>query len=299
MGNAQVKTALVFAGGGSLGAVQVGMLKALMSRPLQIDVVVGASVGAINAAYFAGAPTVSGVARLEALWRALTRRAVFPAPPIRTWPSILRGRNFLVDSQPLRELLSRELPFRNLQDAKIPCIVVATNLLEGVEVRITSGSAVDALLASAAIPGVFPPVRFGEQLLIDGGMANQSPIAAAAAQGVQRMIVLPTGYSCTRTVPPRSALSVAMQGINILTVGKLVSAIQQYRNNIQIDVVPPLCPLEVSAIDFSHTGELIARAEKTTLHWLDHGEEMVDGLPHQFPLHSHAEVADAYAAQVI
>jgi NTE family protein len=294
-----MKTALVFAGGGSLGAVQVGMLKALVSRPLQIDVVVGASVGAINAAYFAGDPTAAGVARLESLWRGLTRRTIFPTPPLRSWPSILRGRSYLIDSRPLRELLGRELPYQNLQDAKIPCIVVATNLLEGVEVRIGSGSAVDALLASAAIPGVFPPVRFGEQLLIDGGMANQSPIAAAAAQGASRMILLPTGYSCTRTAPPRSALGVAMQGINILTVGKLVSAIQQYRNDIQIDVVPPLCPLEVSAIDFSHSGELIARAEQTTLQWLDHGEAMVDGLPHQFPLHSHADVADAYAAQVI
>src|SRR6202035_704732 len=72
------KTAFVFDGGGSLGAVEVGMLKALISYGVQADFVVGSSVGALNAAFFAGEPTGDGVQRLEQIWLGVRRRDVFP-----------------------------------------------------------------------------------------------------------------------------------------------------------------------------------------------------------------------------
>ena len=70
---APVKTAFVLAGGGSLGAIQVGMLRALVENNVRPDLIVGASVGAINAAHFAGDPTASGVEKLSALWCGLHR----------------------------------------------------------------------------------------------------------------------------------------------------------------------------------------------------------------------------------
>src|ERR1700680_2991277 len=78
MAPAGPKTAFVFAGGGSLGAIQVGMLRVLMSVGVRPDFVIGTSVGALNAGYFAGAPTVKGVERLEELWSGLRRRDIFP-----------------------------------------------------------------------------------------------------------------------------------------------------------------------------------------------------------------------------
>jgi NTE family protein len=294
------QTAFVFAGGGSLGAIQVGMLKALVAHGIEADLVVGCSVGAINAACFAGDPTPGGVARLEAVWRGLRRSDVFPVPLLRSLMGVFSKRDHLVDPSPLRRLIDRNLTFERLEETRLPCHVVATDLLEGIEVRIASGSVTQALLASAAIPGVFPPVRLDGRYLIDGGVANHTPISAAVELGAKRVYVLPTGYSCTMETPPVRAIDVALHGLNILTVGKLVSAVQRFARDAEITVVPPLCPLATSPLDFRATGELIDRAALETENWLANGVELtVDGLPHQFPPHSHRGDGDPYAARTL
>src|SRR6185436_2274696 len=124
------KTAFVFAGGGSFGAIQVGMLHALAAHGIVADMVFGSSVGALNAAYYAGTPTIEGIRALEAIWRGLHRKDVFPV----TWRTLLgfvRRRDFLVTSQGLQQLIDAHLPYRDLEDAKIPIHVVATDILSG------------------------------------------------------------------------------------------------------------------------------------------------------------------------
>jgi NTE family protein len=292
-------TAFVFAGGGSLGAVQVGMLKALVARGVTADMTVGASVGAINAAFLAADATAEGVARLEATWRRIRRQDVFPSPSVRTMLRVLRGRSHLLEADGLARLLEREFPVQQFDELRLPCTVVATDLLDGLPVHIGSGALVPALLASAAIPGVYPPVAMRDRVLVDGGLASGSPLAAAVASGATRVLVLPTGYSCARPRAPTSAAGVALQGFNILTVGKLLATIREYRASVSIDVVPPLCPLDVSPVDFSRTGELIDRAERSTAHWLEHGDDLVDGVPHGLPVHDHADTPTPYAPHVI
>jgi NTE family protein len=115
------KTALVLAGGGSFGAVQVGTLRALAAHGVRADMVVGSSVGVMNGAYFAGVPTVDGVRRLEAIWRGLRRRDIFPITP-RALLGLIRQRDFLLGSHGLYRLVHTHLPFRNLEEARIPCI---------------------------------------------------------------------------------------------------------------------------------------------------------------------------------
>jgi NTE family protein len=291
------RTAFVFAGGGSLGAIQVGMLKTLLAHGVDADLVVGASVGALNAAFFAGDPTPRGVARLEAIWRGLRRSDVFPAPTLRGLMTVFSKRDHLIDPGPLSRLLHRHLPFERLEQARLPCLVVTTDLLEGIEVRIASGPAVSALVASAAIPGVFPPIQRDGRYLIDGSVANHSPISAAVESGAKRVYVLPTGYSCARKSPPDGVIDMALHGLNILTVGKLISAVQRFAQDVEISVVPPLCPLAVSPINFGSTGELIDRAATQTERWLAEGVKLRDGVPHQLPPHSHRGDGDPYAAR--
>ncbi|HZM35448.1 MAG TPA: patatin-like phospholipase family protein, partial [Burkholderiales bacterium] len=159
------QTALVLAGGGSFGAVQAGMLRALVAHGIVPDLVVGSSVGAINGAYFAGAPDAQGVAKLESIWRSLRRREVFPF----TWRSLLgllARRNFVVDPCGLRGVIEQHLPYLDLESAAIPVHVVATDFIAGGSVRLSSGPALEAVLASCAIPAAFPPVRIGERFLI-------------------------------------------------------------------------------------------------------------------------------------
>ena len=287
---APARTAFVFAGGSSLGAVQVGMLKALLANGWTTDFVVGSSVGAINAAYFASDPTPAGVARLEAVWRSVRRTDIFPVTRLRGLFALVARRGYLVHADGLAALLEAQLPVRQLEQTRVPCHIIATDLLEGTEVVLSSGAAIEALLASAAIPGVFPPVRIGHRYLVDGGVANHTPISAAIELGAQRIVVLPTGYSCTLAEPPRNAIGVALHGLNLLIARHLVNAVRHYRQLVEIVVVPPLCPLNVSPYDFNNALKLIDRAQQTTEDWLRHGGEQIDGVPHEMPLHSHRDV---------
>src|SRR5690349_13823944 len=118
-------TALVLAGGGSLGAVEVGMLRALVEHGEKADFIVGASAGAINGAYFGAEPTPAGVARLEAIWRGLKREHVFPFSFRKLFGFFWRG-DHLVESHGLRRLLELHLPYKRLEHAAIPVHVVAT-----------------------------------------------------------------------------------------------------------------------------------------------------------------------------
>jgi NTE family protein len=278
----------VLAGGGSLGAVEVGMLRALMAvagtRP---DFVVGASAGAINGAYFAGDPSVAGVARLDRLWRGLTRHHVMPLR-LGDLLRIALRRDYVVDPSGLRRLLESHLPYRRLEDAALPVHVVATDMQLGHEVVLSSGSVVDAVLASTAIPGVFPPVRVDGRDLIDGGVANNTPISTALRLGAQRIIVLPTGFSCALKSIPRSAVGKALHALSLLVGRQLVADIERFAPQVPLHVVPPLCPVDSSPYDYSACASLIDRAEKTTREWIDGGGlERPSGVPHQMVDHSH------------
>jgi len=272
-------TAFVFDGGGSLGAVEVGMLKALTSYGVQADLVVGSSVGAINAAFFAGEPTGDGVQRLEQIWLGVRRRDVFPIGPLGSFLGFFGWRDHMLDPTPLRRLIERNIQYRQLEEARIPCHVVATDLIGGGDVRFSSGPAVEILLASTAIPAVFPPVRIGERYLIDGSIVNNSLISIAVELGATRVIVLPTGFSCSIERPPRGALPMALHASNLLIARQLVLDAQRFADEVELIVIPPLCPQTVSAYDFSRTRELIDRAAKSTESWFDKGGLTSRGIP--------------------
>jgi len=265
------KTAFVLAGGGSLGAVQVGMLRALVLHGLSPDLVVGASVGAINGAFFAGRPDAIGVQRLEEIWRAVRRRDIFPFAPLANLVGFFSRRDHLVSPRALRRLIERRFPYDRLESTPLPAHVVATDLLTGAEVRISSGPAVEALLASAAIPAVFPPVRVGKLHLVDGGVANNTPISVAMDLGAERIVVLPTGHPCSIDEPPRGVLAMALHALNLLIARQLLVDLERFASRAKLLVVPPLCPLAVDAYDFSHSRELIDRAGESTRRWIEGG----------------------------
>jgi NTE family protein len=283
----QIGTAFVFAGGGSLGAVQVGMLKALTRLRVVPDFIVGASVGAINGIYFAAQPDEQGIARLERIWRRTRRADIFPISPFSGILAMLGRRNHIVNPSLLQDLIQSELPCKKLEDARVPCHVVATDVLTGTEVILTSGSVVEALLASAAIPAVFPVVSINNRHLMDGGVANNTPISTALKLGAHRVVVLPTGMSCTLEAPPRGALAVALHALNLLIMRQLLNDIERYGADAELIVLPPICPLPYSAYDFSHTDELIHRAEAHTRLWLKKNGLHGAGIPPELQPHDH------------
>lgn len=263
-------TAWVLAGGGSFGAIQVGMLQALVAYGLVPDLVVGSSVGAINGAYFAGAPDTDGLARLAGIWGGLRRSTVFPF----AWGRLLRlktGDGAAVDPSGLRGLLEQCLPYQALEQARVPAHVVATDQLGGGTVTLSRGPVVEAVLASCAIPAVFPPVRIGERFLIDGAIASNTPISVALELGARRMIVLPTGFACALDAPPRGTIASLLHAITLVIAHQLASEFERCHEQAQIIMVPPLCPLTASPYDFSHAGDLIQRSADQTWRWLNRG----------------------------
>jgi NTE family protein len=279
------RTAFVFAGGGSLGAIQVGMLRELTHQGLKADFVVGSSVGALNAAYYASAPNAAGVDTLERIWCDLRRNDVFPVT-LRGLMRLARGEGHLIDPSNLRSLIKRHVPFLNLEDAPIPVHVIATNLGGGA-VCLSSGPAIDRILASAAIPAAFPTVRIDNQYLIDGAIGSNTAILTAAKLGATRIIVLPTGFACDLQEPPKGATARALHAITLLISNQIVRDLKELAGKVDVLVVPSLCPLNVSPYDFSRADQLIKRAAETTRKWVDSGGLSRPDIPDSLLPHSH------------
>jgi NTE family protein len=260
--------AFVLSGGGSLGAVQVGMLKALAERDVRPDLIIGTSVGALNGVFLAARTSDEGLEDLAQVWRSLRRKDVFPMGPLQGALGYYGLRNWLVRPQPLEDLVREHMRFDQLQDAPVPLHVVATEIVSGTEVLISSGDTLKAVMASAAIPGVFPPVSIGERDLVDGGVANNAPLSHALALGASTVYVLPAGYACTLPHPPKSALGMALHALTILIGRGLALDIERYDGQYALHVVPPLCPLDVTPSDFSRAQELIERGYQSTREWL-------------------------------
>jgi NTE family protein len=250
-------TAFVLGGGASLGAVEVGMLQALAERGVTPDLLVGTSVGAINAAFVADSPGVDGLAGLVGIWEGLHRNDVFPFSASTLMRAALR-RDHVVSEAPLRNLIARSLGYEDLEQTAIPLLVVATEVTTGLEVVLSRGSAVEALMASAAIPGVFPPVRVGDRLLFDGGVTNHTPISAAVAAGADVVYVLTAGYACALREPPADALGMALHALALLTAQQLIRDVRDFQEAVDLRVLPPPCPVAVAPTDFSHSTDLIA-----------------------------------------
>jgi NTE family protein len=254
-------TAFVMSGGGSLGATQVGMLAALYERAIAPDLIVGTSVGAINGAFIASRPpTVETADALAEVWRGLGRRDIFPLSPLTGVLGMTGGRDHVVPIAGLRRLVKSHLEIERLENASVPLHVVAVDVFSGRERRLSSGPALDAVLASAAIPGIFPPVDWEDTELIDGGVANNTPISHALELGADRIFVLPTGAACELPASPRGALALGLHALSLLIHHRLLEEVEQFRDDARVVVLPPPCPLAVQPIDFGHSGELIERA---------------------------------------
>jgi len=279
--------AFVLSGGASLGAIQVGMLRALYERGIAPDLIVGTSAGAMNGAFIASRPqTVATADALAAVWLDLRRGQVFPLNPVTGLLGFLGARDHLVPASGLRRLIASHVEHEALEDLPIPLHVVAVDVVTGEEVRLSHGAIADAVLASAAIPGVVAPVRWGERTLMDGGVANNTPISHAVALGAERIYVLPTGHACSLDAPPRGALGLALHALSLLTQRRLVDDIERHRDEARVIVLPPPCPLAIPPTDFARADELVGRALRDARAFLDESGEQRP--PLRMRTHRHA-----------
>ncbi len=280
-------TAFVFAGGGSVGAAEVGMLQALVEAGERPAFVVGASAGAINAVHFAAIPTLDGVSRLAAMWKDLSRRDVFPVDRVHGVMALVGRRGSLLDPRVLRRTLEARVPVRRFEDTVIPCHIVATALHSGEEVVLSSGSVVDALLATSAIPVLFPPVHIDGVLLADGGVSANAPITSAIRLGATRVVVLPTGFPCAVRALPNSLAATVLHTFSLMIARQLRADLERAGGSANVHVVPPLCPMHVASHDFSQAAHLIDSAAVQTRLWLAGGGLERSDVPPALTPHFH------------
>jgi NTE family protein len=249
---------VVFSGGGSLGAAQVGALQALFEAGIVPDAVVGCSVGAINAAYIAVDPTFERAVALENVWRSMSSRQVFPDARYAVARRLLARSDHLYDPTGMRSVISSAMPLMDLAETAIPCHIVTTDLIAGVPTWWTEGDPLEVLSATACLPGIFPPVRLGESLHVDGGVSCPVPTQRALDLGAARVWVLNVsrdfhGWAAARM----SALDVLLESFAISRshLGRLapVAAAGQ-----RVAVLPALAIGRHDLRDFSKTPRLIA-----------------------------------------
>ena len=145
--------AFVLSGGASLGAIQVGMLRALYERDITPDLVIGTSAGALNGAYIASRPqTVATADALAGVWRDLRRGQVFPLNPLTGLLGFLGARQPLVPESGLRRLLARHTQGDELEDLPVPLHVVTVDVITGEELRLSRGPVLDAVLPAPRSP---------------------------------------------------------------------------------------------------------------------------------------------------
>jgi NTE family protein len=247
-------TALVLCGGGSRGAVEVGLYRALVELRVPIDLVVGTSVGAINGAAIAARMPLDDLARL---WKGLTRRDVFVLNRQLLWK--LLWADSLYDDRPLRKFLERALPVRTFAELAVPLIVTGTDFASGQAVYWRDGKLLDAIMASVAVPGLFPPQLIGGVQVVDGGITDNVPVEVAVAEGATT-VVLMLCAGCERAGHPvRGLLPILRRALSIAIDRKYHAEVRQYTGRADVIALEPPGDLAIDPLDFRHTDELIER----------------------------------------
>ncbi|MGF7236287.1 MAG: patatin-like phospholipase family protein [Frankia sp.] len=261
------RVAFVFAGGGGLAAGQAGMLRALAEAGIRPDLVIGSSAGALNAVAYATDPTPAGLERMETMWLSVRRRTVLPLSVARLAAALAGRGDGLVSTAALRALIEHDLVAPRLTDTAIPAHVVVTDLATGHPAVLSDETAVTALLASSAFPGVFPPVPIDGRLYIDGGVAADTPVLQAEALGATTSYILPAAAP-TVTGPgvPHGAAPLAFHALNHLLHHAARADIAAARGRIHVLPAPPAT--NPNPLAFHETSRLIEAGYNLTRTWL-------------------------------
>lgn len=295
-------TAFVLSSGGARGALQVGALKALIERGITPDVIVGTSIGSWNGAVLAMDPTERGIEKLLKVWGGLTTSRILlgwephlpTAAPAFAGAFVVAairratlGYPSLYGDTGLRQVFHENLRGMRFEDAKVPFRVIASNLTAGGLTVFGKGPVELALLASAAIPGIFPPVRIAGDIFVDGGALESSSLQTAMDLGARRIFVLDAGYDVTPELddelqalvqrlprtgkqPNAHALAVVLERTaTMMGRYQLDRAIERVPSGIETHVIRPTSSMNEAALDFDHAGSWIDVAYEQAKAYLD------------------------------
>lgn len=247
--------AFVLGGGGVRGAVEVGMLQALLEAGIVPDLVVGTSIGAINGAVVAADPSQRAIEILTEAWASPTANAVYGDSWTRQLRRLAVTRTHLHSAEPLRRLLEGALGGETtFADLAVPLRVVAASIERAAEHWFDSGPVVDAVMASASVPGLLPPTRIGEEHFIDGGIVNSIPVEAALMRGAATVFVLQVGRVEEPLEVPRNAVETARVAFEVARRHRYTRDLARLPDTIGVHLMPTgLTPEDASAASYRKT----------------------------------------------
>ncbi len=251
------KIAFVFSGGGNRGAAQIGMLKALVEHNIMPDIILGASVGALNGVAFASKPDLDTIENLNQLWLGLKKEDIFPPQRFGTTWRYAQRRAHVYPNAKLRELISQNITVNDLGETKIPVEVVLTRKRDGRAVRIGSGDALSALLASTALPGTFPGVQIGTEIYIDGGVADDVPIHRAVQLGATTIYVLLCGTLETKNKSFERPIEAVLDSFSLAKLSRLRAELETFHDTAKIVVLQSSLAQGIPWLDFSRSDDVI------------------------------------------
>ena len=266
--------AFVFSGGGPLGALQVGTLKALYEHGIRPDLAVGTSVGALNATWTAFDPSPEGVVKLEDSWLRMKDTDLFPGGGRfkASWARMLVRGNRIYENVGIRRILETSLGRPRFEDAQIPLAVTATDLETGAEKVFSTGDIVEPLLASTAMPSIFPPVPIGGRNYIDGGVANNVPIAPAVDMGATTVYVMDATSHSRQRRPLNRPIDYLLHAFTLARGQRFSLESQLFADKVRLIVLPsPWLDFFVPFASMEHTPKLIEMAYAETTRFLESG----------------------------
>lgn len=234
----QIETAFVLSGGGLLGSTQVGMLQALIEAGITPDLVLGASIGAINGAGFAQQPTQAGVDRLTQLWLDVVDQSPFGGSVLDRVSTLAKTRVSLFENDQLKTLLTNSLTVTNIEELPIKFECVAVRIQDATEVWFDQGEIVPAILASSAAPGIYPPVKIANEFYMDGGIVNPVPVDRARKLGALRIFVLQVGKMEQELPIPTNPVSSALTALEIARRARFNAAVAKTKQTAEVHLLP-------------------------------------------------------------
>jgi NTE family protein len=261
-----VTTAFVLGGGGILGAVEVGMLRALFEREVVPDLVLGTSVGALNGAMVAREPQLSVVERLTDLWLEVAGGGeVYGDRALRTLRRAVSTRTHIYSPKPLIDRLGEEFGDLRIEDLPVRLQVCAASIERAAEHWFDSGPVVPAVVASAAVPGLLPPAEVDGEHFLDGGIVNSIPLGRAVQLGATRVFVLQVGRVDRPLEPPRKPWEVARVSFEIARRHRFARELAELPDHVECHVLPArgTSPRDDSLLAYRDFGSVERRIDAT------------------------------------
>jgi NTE family protein len=250
------KTAFAISGGGARGAAQVGMLRALIERDITPDFIVGVSIGAWNGAWLAHRPDLDWVKSLEEVWHQVSRRSL-DMVWWRAARNMMRRKPSLYEGGGLSRFIAQHLQVSNFEDLTVPLHTVAIDLTMGTKAVFSKGPLGPAVLASSAIPGVFPPVMIGGRQHVDGGLVDPTGLDTAIELGARRVYVLDSGYAGRLPTPLGSMNAIVDHTFQIAAQHRTRWTIKQMGRSVEIIHLRPSAGFLRHSMDFGATKDYI------------------------------------------